>query len=90
MKSLHCIVKGDVRGGSFQGWVQKQAEQQGLTGWVRNVEDGVAEVLVQGDAGKFEGFAKLLETKSPVPNMNEFKSEIIDYENLHSAFEMRG
>ncbi len=90
MKSLHCVVSGKVQGGNFQGWVHEQAEDLGLTGWVRNVADGKAEIILQGKAKLFEEFKKRLDDKAPVPSAKSVKLEVIDYDKEYSKFEIRG
>ena len=37
---LHAIVRGDVQMVGFRYFVLQQAQELGLTGWVRNGEDG--------------------------------------------------
>lgn len=43
-------VLGKVQGVWYRDSTQKQAEQIGLTGWVRNLPDGSVEVLACGEA----------------------------------------
>jgi len=42
-------VMGKVQGVWYRDSTQKQAEQIGLTGWVRNLPDGSVEVLACGE-----------------------------------------
>lgn len=51
---LHILIYGDVQGVFFRANTQSQANRLGLTGWVRNVEDGSVEVLAEGRAEKLE------------------------------------
>jgi acylphosphatase len=44
----HYIVKGRVQGVGFRWFVQREAYQLGLRGWVRNTADGDVEVLAAG------------------------------------------
>lgn len=46
---IHFIVSGHVQGVWFRASTQTQAQQLGLTGWVRNKLDGCVEVLACGD-----------------------------------------
>ena len=46
--TLHCFVTGRVQGVFFRAMTQKEAEQLGLTGWVRNLPDGRVEVMACG------------------------------------------
>lgn len=43
-------VSGHVQGVGFRWFVLRCARALGLTGWVRNTEDGEVEVRVAGDA----------------------------------------
>lgn len=44
----HIYVIGRVQGVFFRGTVQEEAEQLGLSGWVRNLHDGRVEALFEG------------------------------------------
>lgn len=48
---LHAIVRGRVQMVGFRYFVAAQAELLGVTGWVRNGEDGSSvEVVAEGEA----------------------------------------
>ena len=44
----HFLVKGRVQGVGFRWFVQREACQLGLRGWVRNTADGDVEVMAAG------------------------------------------
>ncbi len=44
----HFIVKGRVQGVGFRWFVQREAFELGLCGWVRNTADGDVELLAAG------------------------------------------
>ncbi len=44
----HFLVKGRVQGVGFRWFVQREAYQLGLRGWVRNTADGDVEVMAAG------------------------------------------
>ena len=46
---IHARVSGKVQGVCFRAETQVQAQRLGLTGWVRNTEDGCVEVMACGD-----------------------------------------
>ena len=46
---LHFLVKGRVQGVGFRWFVQREAAELGLNGWVRNTADGDVEVVAAGD-----------------------------------------
>lgn len=44
----HFLVKGRVQGVGFRWFVQQEAWEIGLRGWVRNTNDGHVEVIAAG------------------------------------------
>lgn len=46
---LHGYVSGKVQGVYFRQRTAEQAERLELDGWVRNLDDGRVEVLVEGE-----------------------------------------
>ena len=44
----HAIVRGRVQGVGFREYLRREAERQGVTGWVRNRRDGTVEAMVHG------------------------------------------
>ena len=47
-------VSGRVQGVWFRAWTQQQARALGVSGWVRNCEDGSVEAHVEGDGAPLE------------------------------------
>ena len=45
------VVSGRVQGVSFRYFTQRRAEDLGVTGWVRNCDDGTVEALFEGEDG---------------------------------------
>ena len=48
---LHFLIQGRVQGVGFRWFVQREASELDLRGWVRNTEDGDVEVVAAGDPG---------------------------------------
>ena len=48
MQARRYIVRGRVQGVGFRWFVDYEARQLGLAGWVRNQPDGTVEVLAMG------------------------------------------
>jgi acylphosphatase len=45
----HYLVKGRVQGVGFRWFVQREAAEIGLRGWVRNTDQGDVEVVAMGE-----------------------------------------
>ena len=46
----HYLVKGRVQGVGFRWFVQREAAELGLRGWVRNTDGGHVEIIAAGEA----------------------------------------
>ena len=49
MKELHMTISGRVQGVFFRDFVRTHATKLGLTGFVRNKNDGTVEIVTQGE-----------------------------------------
>ena len=45
---LHFLIQGRVQGVGFRWYVNREAAELDLRGWVRNTEDGDVEVVASG------------------------------------------
>ncbi|HEY6250617.1 MAG TPA: acylphosphatase [Candidatus Angelobacter sp.] len=61
MPAKRYIVRGRVQGVGFRWFVDHEARQLGLNGWVRNNLDGAVEVLAMGPEQQLEALRKKLE-----------------------------
>ena len=55
-----CEISGKVQAVGFRAYAEHEAKQCGVTGWVRNTEDGRVEVLVQGIPEHIKYFIEVL------------------------------
>ena len=80
MQTRRYIVRGRVQGVGFRWFVDHEARQLGLNGWVRNNLDGAVEVLAMGSDQQLEALRKKLE-KGPraarVDEVEEIQAEPI-------------
>jgi len=51
---LYFLIQGRVQGVGFRWFVQREAAELQLRGWVRNTEDGDVEVVAAGDADNID------------------------------------
>lgn len=54
----HVRIHGRVQGVGFRAWTQHQAQLHGLTGWVRNRQDGSVEAVFSGSGEMVEVMLK--------------------------------
>ena len=56
MKRYHVIVEGRVQGVGVRGFCQAEALGENLTGSVRNMENGMVEIFIQGEPDGIDRF----------------------------------
>jgi acylphosphatase len=54
------VVHGSVQGVFFRDTTRRKAEQRGVRGWVRNVDDGTVEALFEGDPEAVEAMVSFV------------------------------
>jgi acylphosphatase len=47
---LRLVISGRVQGVGYRDWLVKRASRLGLSGWVRNRDDGGVEAVLAGEA----------------------------------------
>ena len=48
MITRHLLIRGRVQGVGFRNYLEYKAQQLGISGWVRNRNDGSVEAVVHG------------------------------------------
>lgn len=59
-RAQHLIVSGRVQGVGFRYFAQATAIEYGITGWVRNLNDGTVELHAEGDEERVESYKRAL------------------------------
>ena len=65
MLTLHACVEGRVQGVFFRDSTRREAQNLGLTGWVRNMPDGTVETVLQGEEKNLNRMKEWLKEGSP-------------------------
>jgi acylphosphatase len=61
VKRLEAVVKGRVQGVGFREFVRHEAATRGITGYVRNSDDGRnVELVAEGDDAAIDDLARVL------------------------------
>jgi acylphosphatase len=77
-------ILGFVQGVGYRRFVKWNAKKMNLRGWVKNIDGGRVEVLIQGSKEEIEKLIKICEKG---PFLSEVKSVVVDWEKQESAFE---
>jgi acylphosphatase len=70
-------VSGRVQGVGFRYFAQDEARREGLTGIVRNLEDGTVEAIAEGEADAVERFERALHRGPSRAHIADVESEAI-------------
>ena len=84
MKTARVFISGFVQGVGFRYFVKKNAQDLGLTGWVRNTPDGRVEAIFQG---RKEDIEKLISLCRKGPFLSEVKNVEVKWEEAGDKFE---
>lgn len=82
---LSARITGRVQGVGFRNFTQMRARQLGLTGWVRNEQDGSVRLEAEGPRGALED---LLEAVHDGPRMAHVESVTADWTDGEDAFDV--
>ena len=82
MKSFQIIASGKVQGVFFRDSTKRKADELGLTGFVRNLEDGTVEVVAQGDKDNLNKLMAFIRNNPGHSNVNEVKINHKELEKL--------
>ena len=61
----HCMIRGRVQGVGYRAFVEREALQRGLQGFVRNRADGSVEALLVGPAAEIDDAVATLRRGPP-------------------------
>lgn len=79
VETLSVRVTGNVQGVGFRLAAVRQAHSLGVTGWVRNLEDGAVEALLQGPHGQIDQMLSWLRVGPPAARVDDIENhEILD------------
>ncbi|MCJ2096816.1 acylphosphatase [Methylobacterium sp. J-072] len=65
MRTVSVIIQGRVQGVSYRAWTQAEARARGLSGSVRNRNDGSVEALFSGPADVVDQMVALCRSGPP-------------------------
>jgi len=75
MRRVRLRVRGLVQGVNFRYYASQEARRLGLSGWIRNREDGDVEALVEGEDEAVERFAAWCRRGPPAARVHAVERE---------------
>lgn len=73
IKTVHVYIRGKVQGVWFRATTKEQAEKHGVSGWVRNMNDGRVEALFEGKSENVDAMVDWCQRGSPLSNVKNVK-----------------
>jgi acylphosphatase len=90
MKRLHAIVRGRVQMVGFRYFVLEEARALGLSGWVRNGDDGATvEVVAEGSQEQLQRLEEALRAGPRGARVEAVDATWSDTIDGHQGFEVR-
>lgn len=88
MKRYSIVVSGRVQGVGFRFFAFSQGIRSGLTGWVRNLDNGTVELEVQGNDEKLSLYLNTIKKGNRFIRVDEIKKEEIPCDFNESDFKI--
>jgi len=86
---VRVIIKGFVQGVGFRYFAMQLARDYGLTGWVRNREDGSVEVEAEGEELIVQSYVKDLRLGPRNAEVTGVDVETLPPGQVHKGFNVR-
>jgi len=70
----HVRLTGRVQGVFYRSWLQQQAQELGVKGWVRNCPDGRVEAHVEGDEAAVRELLERMRDGPPAAKVEDLRT----------------
>jgi acylphosphatase len=84
----HVRIRGRVQGVFFRAWAQDQARELGVSGWVRNCEDGSVEAHAEGEQVGVDALIDRMRQGPPSAKVEDVRVDDVQAEGF-DRFEVR-
>lgn len=89
MIQLQIIVSGEVQGVGYRYYTQMKAIQFGITGWVRNLQEGGVEILASGQKADLESFVDEVRRGNPFSTVNHIEVHETEKTESYKSFAIK-
>lgn len=87
MNRYHLIVSGQVQGVGFRYFCVMNAQKLNLTGSVRNMDNGMVEIFVQGKETTIRTFLNIIKQGNMFINVKDYSIKKVDVIENETEFE---
>ena len=77
-ETVRIRVAGRVQGVAFRAWTKRQADELGVSGWVRNEPDGTVSALVSGPPAAVATMCERLRRGPPAARVDTLGVEPVE------------
>jgi len=85
--TLHLRISGRVQGVGFRHYTQREARRRGISGWVRNRNDGTVEAVFHGAREDVERMVRWAQHGPPSATVTDV--QVTRAEGEYDGFEQR-
>lgn len=89
-KRIHVVIRGRVQGVFFRASAQREARQLGLTGWIKNRNDGSVEMVVEGEEDQVKDFLAWAQHGPSTARIDKVETKWRSYTGEFSDFRIAG
>ena len=81
MKKIRAIVSGSVQGVGFRMSTRSQAQQLGVYGTVKNLNNGNVEIVAAGEAEAVDALIDWAKSGPSSAVVNDLQTKVMDYKD---------
>lgn len=89
MKRAFLTIRGDVQGVGFRAWMAKEAIRRVITGYVRNLEDGAVEALLEGEPSAVSDIVALCKRGPVASKVHDIEVQYLDSVQEYESFQIK-
>lgn len=75
MDRVRVVFHGRVQGVNFRAYATQRAQELGLRGWVRNLDDGTVEAMAEGPREAMEEWIRWCREEQPHARVTQVETE---------------
>jgi len=88
-KAIYARIYGIVQGVGYRWFTKRVADELGIKGYVRNMDDGSVEVLAMGDKERLEAFFEKLREGPALSKVERIERREVEAKEPFQGFEIR-